>query len=171
MVERQDLPEKYRFDERVLENYTPGDTFPTFCCKDGPEIEVSVSMPEHPLAGFTQFYIDNVVQFHRSRGVWDSLFYPALRERDFLNKQLGVPGPSVLSRKEMEEKNYFGSIERLKVYVSELENAVNVAIAKGILVDEFPLKDLIKQKSEAKCKLQAILNAEGKSSFAIFKME
>jgi len=161
------LPEKYRFDTRLLEDYLPGDKFPNLSLEGGITV---VSKLNHPLAGFMQFYIDNVINYISSDGVWDNLIDPASKEMAFLNEQKGIPQMGVPSPNEMEEKRYHNAIERLKLYISELENAINYAISKEVPSSEWPFKYLIEQKEKVNKELKMILEGEGKQNFIVLRM-
>ena len=155
------LPRKYRFDERFLKDYLPRTVFPSIHQERGITV---VSEPYHPLAGFMRFYIDNVINYLNSDGMWYNLIDPALREMAFLNQQKGIPQIGVPSLEEMEEKRYHGAIERLRLYVLELEETIDYAISKEVPSSEWPLKHLIKQKEKVNEELQMILEREGKTN-------
>jgi hypothetical protein len=163
------LAEKYKFNEKYLANYRPNDEFPGLgFVKD----KIVVANPEHPLADFMQFYIDNVIRFlYEKDGVLGDIIEPAWREREFLNRQLGVPQLCAPTPDEMREKGYFGAMDRLKTYAGELERAIAHTISKRVPPAEWPLKCIIEQKVELDERIKRIMDAEGEPNFVLYVMD
>ncbi len=158
------LPDKYMFKEEYLADYKPGDSFPALKHIEG--CKAVVSEPEHHLTRFIQFYIDAVLE-HK---YLDSIIEGALDEIIYLNVEAGVPDIFPPTKQEMEEKGYFGSIERLDLYLSQLEKALDYAVSKGVEKDKWPLTGLIIKIKEISRQLKVIKDKEGMSSMKVIEM-
>lgn len=151
------LPVKYRFDCSWFKDYKKGDEFPFRLGE--------LTDPTHPLADFVQYFLDNVRDYYSL--VLPDIIGPAWNEREFLNKQAGVPQMVTLTAEEMEEKEYFGAIDRLEEYYEDFQKAINCLEEKGVSDTKWPLQSMKTTMETLTRQVQNIRNAEGEQNFKV----
>lgn len=151
-MNRLKLHERYRFDEGYLAGYSPGDGFPVI--KIIKNARLVVDDPKHPWARFMRYCIDNVVNSKP-----DVLVECAWKERRYFNRKAGSE-THALTKENMAINGYFGAIERLQLFVGELERAINCVKNKGVPENKWPVDRLIEKKDHYSNKLRQIMETK-----------